>query len=181
MTTAPSNAELVRRLYDLVEAQETGGMIRRETGLDVREVMRMLPHRYPFLLIDRVTGLDRERSLMVASYDLKRAETVFSGHFPGAPVWPGVLQVEAVAQAGLLLTRLLAEGSGFSPERPTPNAERPTPALTQILAAQFMKPIGPDGQVDIAARIVEDGLFVIIIGQCLWNGQVCSAAAVRGL
>ena len=134
-------------------------------------IEKLLPHRDPFLLLDRITLLDRNAPLIACTYDLSRAESVLSGHFPGAPVWPGVLQVEAVAQAGLVLARSLTlSGEGAEPV-----------ALTHILAAQFMKPILPGGEVEIAARVIEDGLFVTIIGQCLQHGQVCSAAAVRGL
>lgn len=143
----------------------------RRTVLDREAIQAILPHRDPFLLIDRVTALDRERRLIAASYDLARAASVFSGHFPGAPVWPGVLQVEAVAQAGLVLTRCLA----------APEQTGAAVALTHVLGAQFMRPVSPGGEVHIAARVLEDGLFVIIVGQCLQNGQVCSAAAVRGL
>ena len=102
-----TNAELVRRLFDLMEAQETGGVIRRETGLDVREVMRMLPHRYPFLLIDRVIEIDGyQRAVGIKNVSIN--EPFFSGHFPGRPLMPGVLQLEAMAQlAGVLLLRKL--------------------------------------------------------------------------
>jgi UDP-3-O-[3-hydroxymyristoyl] N-acetylglucosamine deacetylase/3-hydroxyacyl-[acyl-carrier-protein] dehydratase len=102
-----TNAELVRRLFDLMEAQETGGVIRRETGLDVREVMRMLPHRYPFLLIDRVVEIDGfQRAVGLKNVSIN--EPFFPGHFPGKPLMPGVLQLEAMAQlSGVLLLRKL--------------------------------------------------------------------------
>jgi UDP-3-O-[3-hydroxymyristoyl] N-acetylglucosamine deacetylase/3-hydroxyacyl-[acyl-carrier-protein] dehydratase len=102
-----TNAELVRRLVDLMEAQETGGLIRRETGLEVREVMRMLPHRYPFLLIDRVIEVDGyQRAVAIKNVSIN--EPFFQGHFPGKPLMPGVLQLEAMAQlAGVLLLRKL--------------------------------------------------------------------------
>ena len=102
-----TNAELVRRLLDLMEAQETGGLIRRETGLEVREVMRMLPHRYPFLLIDRVIEVDGyQRAVAIKNVSIN--EPFFQGHFPGKPLMPGVLQLEAMAQlAGVLLLRKL--------------------------------------------------------------------------
>jgi UDP-3-O-[3-hydroxymyristoyl] N-acetylglucosamine deacetylase/3-hydroxyacyl-[acyl-carrier-protein] dehydratase len=102
-----TNAELVRRLLDLVEAGETGGSIRRETGLDVREVMRMLPHRYPFLLIDRVIEIDGfQRAVGIKNVSIN--EPFFPGHFPGKPLMPGVLQLEAMAQlSGVLLLRKL--------------------------------------------------------------------------
>jgi UDP-3-O-[3-hydroxymyristoyl] N-acetylglucosamine deacetylase / 3-hydroxyacyl-[acyl-carrier-protein] dehydratase len=102
-----TNADLVRRLFDLIEAQETGGLIRRDTGLDVREVMRMLPHRYPFLLIDRVIEIDGfQRAVGIKNVSIN--EPFFPGHFPGRPLMPGVLQLEAMAQlSGVLLLRKL--------------------------------------------------------------------------
>ena len=102
-----TNAELVRRLLDVMEAQETGGLIRRETGLDVREVMRMLPHRYPFLLIDRVLEIEGyQRAVAIKNVSIN--EPYFEGHFPEKPLMPGVLQLEAMAQlAGVLLLRKL--------------------------------------------------------------------------
>jgi UDP-3-O-[3-hydroxymyristoyl] N-acetylglucosamine deacetylase/3-hydroxyacyl-[acyl-carrier-protein] dehydratase len=102
-----TNADLVRRLFDLIEAQETGGVIRRESGLDVREVMRMLPHRYPFLLIDRVIEVDGyQRAVGIKNVSIN--EPFFPGHFPGKPLMPGVLQLEAMAQlSGVLLLRKL--------------------------------------------------------------------------
>ncbi len=102
-----TNAELVRRLLDLMEAQETGGLIRRDTGLEIRDVMRTLPHRYPFLLIDRVIELDGYRRA-AGIKNVSINEPYFQGHFPGKPLMPGVLQLEAMAQlAGVLLLRKL--------------------------------------------------------------------------
>jgi len=82
-------------------------LIRRESGLDVREILRMLPHRYPFLLIDRVLEIDGYRHA-VAVKNVSINEPYFQGHFPAAPLMPGVLQLEAMAQlAGVLLLRKL--------------------------------------------------------------------------
>ena len=90
-----------------LEAKETGGLIRRDTGLDVREVMRMLPHRYPFLLIDRVIEIDGyQRAVAIKNVSIN--EPFFEGHFPDKPLMPGVLQLEAMAQlSGVLLLRKL--------------------------------------------------------------------------
>ena len=101
------NAELVRRLLDIMQEQETGGRIRRESGLDVREIMRMLPHRYPFVMIDRVIEIDGYQHA-VGLKNVSINEPFFAGHFPGSPLMPGVLQLEAMAQlAGVLLLRKL--------------------------------------------------------------------------
>jgi len=99
------NAELVRQMLDAMRTSETGGLVRRESGLDVREVMRMLPHRYPFLLIDRVIEMDGyQRAVAIKNVSIN--EPFFAGHFPDAPLMPGVLQLEAMAQlAGVLLLR----------------------------------------------------------------------------
>lgn len=102
-----TNAELVRRLVDLMQEKETGGLIQRESGLDIREVMKLLPHRYPFLMIDRVIEIDGyQRAVAIKNVSIN--EPFFQGHFPDHPVMPGVLQLEAMAQlAGVLLLRKL--------------------------------------------------------------------------
>jgi 3-hydroxyacyl-[acyl-carrier-protein] dehydratase len=79
--------------------------------LDIRAIERILPHRYPFLLVDRVDEIGPERIL--ARKLVSRNEPFFNGHFPGHPVMPGVLIIEALAQAGALLA---AHTVGFDPE-----------------------------------------------------------------
>jgi 3-hydroxyacyl-[acyl-carrier-protein] dehydratase len=79
--------------------------------LDIRAIERILPHRYPFLLVDRVDEIGPERIL--ARKLVSRNEPHFNGHFPGHPVMPGVLIIEALAQAGALLAANLV---GFNPD-----------------------------------------------------------------
>src|SRR6201996_2204455 len=76
-----------------------------KTTMDIVEIMSILPHRYPFLLIDRVVEMER-KTRIVALKNVTMNEPHFTGHFPDYPIMPGVLQVEAMAQAGgaLLLT-----------------------------------------------------------------------------
>ncbi len=131
-------------------------------------IERLLPHRDPFLLVDRVTRLDGGE-LIVARYDLTRARDVLAGHFPARPMYPGVLHIEAIGQAGILLALLAGN------ERPT------SISLTHVRAARFIRPVGPDGELELVARIVDDGLFLTVVGQCFWNGELCSAAALSGL
>ncbi len=79
--------------------------------LDIRAIERILPHRYPFLLVDRVDEVGPDR--IVARKLVSRNEPHFNGHFPGHPVMPGVLIIEALAQAGALLA---AHVVSFDPE-----------------------------------------------------------------
>ncbi|HEV3032891.1 MAG TPA: 3-hydroxyacyl-ACP dehydratase FabZ [Polyangia bacterium] len=80
--------------------------------LDIRDIERILPHRYPFLLVDHVDEIGEER--IVARKLVSRNEPHFNGHFPGYPVMPGVLIIEALAQAGALYAAKLVK---FDPEK----------------------------------------------------------------
>ena len=102
-----TNARLVRKLVERLEEHEGAGSVVPESGFDVREIMRLLPHRYPFLLLDRVIEIEGYRRA-VAIKNVSINEPFFQGHWPGAPMMPGVLQLEAMAQlAGVLLLRKL--------------------------------------------------------------------------
>ncbi len=102
-----TNAELVRRLLTIVKDKETAGLLQRDSGMDIRRILEQLPHRYPFLLIDRVIEVEGfSRAVGIKNVTIN--EPYFQGHFPTMPLMPGVLQLEAMAQlAGMLLLRKL--------------------------------------------------------------------------
>lgn len=75
-------------------------------ALDIKQVINILPHRYPFLLVDRVLELDLEKGYVLAQKNVTINEAFFQGHFPQAPIMPGVLILEALAQAGGILVHL---------------------------------------------------------------------------
>ena len=97
--------ELVRKLVAEMEEFETRGRAVRDTGMDIKEITGLLPHRYPFLLVDRVLELEGYRRA-VGIKNVTVNEPFFTGHFPDQPIMPGVLILEALAQlAGTLLLR----------------------------------------------------------------------------
>jgi len=112
------------------------------TTLDINQIMAILPHRYPFLLIDRVVEIER-RQRIVALKNVTINEPFFQGHFPGFPIMPGVLMVEAMAQAGgaLLLTEI-------------PDRDSKLMVFTGIERARFRKPVTPGDQVKIVVEVL---------------------------
>jgi 3-hydroxyacyl-[acyl-carrier-protein] dehydratase len=139
--------------------------------LDRAGIEALVPHRGDALLLDRVTALDAVRGTVVARYDLDRAAAALAGHFPGHAVWPGTAQVEAIGQAGLVFVRATA----------SPGPAVTEVSLARILGARLMRAVRPPADVEIVARVMEDGLFTIVVGQCLVDGSVCSVAALSGV
>jgi 3-hydroxyacyl-[acyl-carrier-protein] dehydratase len=110
--------------------------------LDIVEIMSILPHRYPFLLIDRVIEIERKQRI-VAIKNVTINEPHFQGHFPDFPIMPGVLIVEAIAQAGgaLLLTEI-------------PDRDSKLMVFTGIDSARFRKPVVPGDQLRIEVTVL---------------------------
>lgn len=73
---------------------------------DITQIQALIPHRYPFLLVDKVLSIDHENRTIVATKNVSINEPFFQGHFPSQPIMPGVLIIEAMAQAGGVLTQL---------------------------------------------------------------------------
>jgi 3-hydroxyacyl-[acyl-carrier-protein] dehydratase len=112
-----------------------------KTTLDINEIQRILPHRYPFLLIDRVIDLERKQRI-VALKSVSINEPFFAGHFPNMPIMPGVLIVEAIAQAGgaLLLTEVEDRDDKLM-------------VFTGIERARFRRPVMPGDQLRIEVEV----------------------------
>jgi 3-hydroxyacyl-[acyl-carrier-protein] dehydratase len=118
------------------EAPATG-----KTTLDINDILRILPHRFPFLLIDRVIDLKRKERI-VAVKNVTINEPFFAGHFPNMPIMPGVLIVEAIAQAGgaLLLTEVEDRHDKLM-------------VFTGIERARFRRPVVPGDQLRIEVEV----------------------------
>ncbi len=104
--------------------------------LTIQEILALLPHRYPFLLVDRVLELDESR--IVGLKNVTANEQFFQGHFPGAPVMPGVLIVEAMAQCGAIL---------FAQQFPVADRDKKLFYFGGIDKARFRRPVTPGDQL----------------------------------
>ncbi|MFY7843125.1 MAG: 3-hydroxyacyl-ACP dehydratase FabZ [Rhabdochlamydiaceae bacterium] len=98
--------------------------------MNIKEIAALLPHRYPFLLVDRVVYLNLEENKIIAQKNVTFNEQFFQGHFPGAPIMPGVLILEALAQAG----GLLIHQKGIKDK---------TAVLLSVNNAKFRRPVVP--------------------------------------
>jgi 3-hydroxyacyl-[acyl-carrier-protein] dehydratase len=133
----------------------------------IQEIMDVLPHRYPFLLIDRVLEFEPQKRL-VAIKNVTMNEPFFQGHFPGAPIMPGVLVIEAMAQAGAVL--LLSE---------IEDRHSKLAVFTGIDGAKFRRSITPGDQIRIEVNVVSFRPRVgKMEGKAYIDGKVASEATL---
>ena len=119
--------------------------------MDIQHILRRLPHRYPFLLVDRVLEFEKDVRIK-ALKNVTINEPYFQGHFPGHPIMPGVLQLEAIAQAAALLS---FESMDAEPGDDT------VVYFVGIDGARFKRPVGPGDQLILDATIdrVKSGIY----------------------
>ncbi len=167
------NAELTKALAAKLEERKKGPkkkprpamVMPDETALDIRRILDTLPHRYPFVMIDRVVEFVGSDAL-VAIKNVSINEPYFQGHFPGNPVMPGVLQLEAMAQAAGIL--MLRRGS----------AEGKATLFMSADKVKFRKPVRPGDQLILNAKLTKtrgDKLAAAEV-TCTVDGQVVSSA-----
>lgn len=98
--------------------------------LDVKQIIKILPHRYPFLLVDRILEMDLEKGYILGQKNVTINESFFQGHFPEAPIMPGVLILEALAQVGGVLVHLKGQTDKIA-------------VLLNVNQAKFRQPVRP--------------------------------------
>lgn len=114
-----------------------------ETLLSLKEILDILPHRYPFLLVDKVVSINLETNTILAQKNVTFNEEFFQGHFPGAPIMPGVLMLEALAQTG----GILVHQKGFTEK---------SAVILNVNNAKFRNPVKPGDILMLHA----EGLYV---------------------
>jgi 3-hydroxyacyl-[acyl-carrier-protein] dehydratase len=119
--------------------------------MDIHEILRLLPHRYPFLMVDRVSSLDVGKRIR-AIKNVTINEPFFNGHFPRRPVMPGVLMLEAMAQAAALLS--------FATQGVAPD-DKTVYYFAGIDAARFKRPVEPGDQLvmDVTLLRAKSGIY----------------------
>jgi len=132
------NHELVRRLRELEAAALLDDRLRSKPVFDIREIQRILPHRFPFLMVDRVVHLEPGKRA-VGLKNITANEAFFTGHYPGQPIMPGVLIIEAMAQlGGILLSRELEHTGKVA-------------VLLSLDKVKFRRPVIPGDQLVLEA------------------------------
>ena len=144
-------------------------MTTEQTTMNITEIQELLPHRYPFLMVDRVTNFEKEKTL-TAIKNVSVNEPQFTGHFPQLPVFPGVLILEAMAQAtGLLAFKSFGAPSGNE-----------LYYFASVDKAKFRKPVVPGDQLVIEVEFLKERRGIASFnGVAKVDGEVVCSAELK--
>ena len=135
--------------------------------MDITEIQSVIPHRYPFLLIDRIVEIEPFKRI-VALKNVTINEPFFQGHFPGQPVLPGVIIIEAMAQAGAVLLF-----------REVPDRENKLLYFTRIEACRFRRPVGPGDQLILEVSVIKYKMgYAKLRGEARVDGKLVTEAII---
>ena len=142
--------------------------------LDVVEIQKILPHRYPFLLVDRITDM-QEGENIVGYKNVSISEPVFEGHFPGHPIYPGVMILEGMAQAGGILA---LKSSGLSEEE----IKSKVIYFMSIDKGKFRKPVKPGDKLEYRISVLKLRKNLIVLdGKAYVDDALVAEAELKAM
>ena len=143
--------------------------------MDVVEIQKILPHRYPFLLVDRVVELTPKETI-VAYKNVSISEPVFEGHFPGHPIYPGVMILEGMAQAGGILAFKSMESVTEE------EIQNKVVYFMSIDKAKFRAPVKPGDQLEYRLSVIKNkGAIWLLKGEAYVDGKLTSEAELKAM
>lgn len=142
--------------------------------LDVVEIQKILPHRYPFLLVDRITDMDEGKTI-VGYKNVSISEPVFEGHFPGHPIYPGVMILEGMAQAGGILA---LKSAGLTDEE----LKNKVIYFMSIDGAKFRSPVRPGDRLEYRIEVVKlRKNLIVLAGKAYVDDTLVSEAELKAM
>ncbi|MFT7005204.1 MAG: 3-hydroxyacyl-[acyl-carrier-protein] dehydratase [Sulfurimonas sp.] len=143
--------------------------------MDVIEIQKIIPHRYPFLLLDRVTAITKNESL-VGFKNVTIGDNIFQGHFPGHPVYPGVMILEGMAQAGGILAFKSMENMTEE------EAANKVVYFMSIDKAKFRAPVKPGDRLEYRISVIKNkGAIWVLDGKAYVDDNLVSQAELKAM
>ena len=142
--------------------------------LDVTQIQEILPHRYPFLLVDRITEMEKGKSI-IGYKNISISEPAFMGHFPGHPIYPGVLILEGMAQAGGILA---LKSNDLSYEE----MKNKVIYFMSIDGAKFRTPVKPGDKLEYRIEVKKlRGNLIVLAGQAYVDEKLVAEAELKAM
>ena len=143
--------------------------------LDVTEIQKIIPHRYPFLLVDRITKINANENL-IGYKNVSISENIFNGHFPGHPIYPGVMILEGMAQAGGILA---FKSMGEMTEEEAANK---VVYFMSIDKAKFRHPVKPGDRLEYRISVIKNkGAIWMLKGEAYVDDKLVSEAELKAM
>ena len=142
--------------------------------LDIIEIQEILPHRYPFLLVDRITAMDKGKSI-IGYKNISISEPAFQGHFPGHPIYPGVMILEGMAQAGGILALK-------SNDLTTEELKNKVIYFMSIDKAKFRSPVKPGDKLEYKIEVKKlRGNIIVLDGKAYVDEALVAEAELKAM
>lgn len=142
--------------------------------MDVTQIQKILPHRYPFLLVDKITEINKEEGFIIGYKNISISDNIFVGHFPEHPIYPGVLILEGMAQTGGVLA--------FESMDDKVDTSTKVVYFTGIDGVKFKNPVKPGDKLEYKMYVEKNrGALWIFRGEAYVDGVLCAQALLKAM